>query len=78
MKNGLSRFIKGFSLIGCENVIVIENYCAMFIGMNNKELSFKVVFWVLWTALTAVFVCYIIHNAQWLIGDDAILIRHTG
>lgn len=50
----------------------------MFIGMNNKELSVKAVFWALWTALTAVCVYYIIHNAQWLIGDDAILIRHTG
>ena len=45
---------------------------------NNKELYIKLVFWTLWTALVAMCTYYIIHNAQWLIGDDAIVIRHTG
>lgn len=45
---------------------------------NNKELNIKLVFWTLWTILVAVCTYFIIHNAQWLIGDDAIVIRHTG
>ena len=45
---------------------------------NHKELYIKLVFWTLWTALVAMCTYYIIHNAQWLIGDDAIVIRHTG
>lgn len=32
----------------------------------------------MWTALMAICVFFIIHNAQWFIGDDAIVIRHTG
>lgn len=45
---------------------------------NNKELFVKLAFWTLWTALVAMCTYYIIHNAQWFIGDDAIVIRHTG
>ena len=46
--------------------------------MKNKDLFIKVLFWTLWTVIVTVCVYYIIHNAQWLIGDDAIVIRHTG
>jgi len=46
--------------------------------MKNKELYFKILFWTLWAVLVTVCVYYIVHNAQWLIGDDAIVIRHTG
>ena len=46
--------------------------------MKNKDLFIKVLFWTLWTVIVTVCVYYLIHNAQWLIGDDAIVIRHTG
>ena len=46
--------------------------------MKNKELLIKTGFWTIWTALVAVCVYYIVRNAQWFIGDDAIVIRHTG
>lgn len=46
--------------------------------IKSKELVVKSIAWTLWTALVAICVYYIIHNAQWLIGDDAIIIRHTG
>ena len=46
--------------------------------MKNKDLLIKTAFWTLWTVLVAVCVYYIVHNAQWFIGDDAIVIRHTG
>lgn len=46
--------------------------------MKDKELYIRVVFWSLWTSLVLLCVFYIIHNAHWFIGDDAIVIRHTG
>lgn len=46
--------------------------------MKNKELYIKAVFWTLWSALVITCVYYIVYNAQWFIGDDAIVIRHTG
>lgn len=46
--------------------------------MKNKELLIKTAFWTIWTALVAICVYYIVHNAQWLVRDDAIVISHTG
>lgn len=46
--------------------------------MKNKELYIKLVFWGLWVILVSICVFYIIYNAHWIIGDDAIIIRHTG
>lgn len=41
----------------------------------------KVCFWFMWIALAcllAICIYYQIHNAGWLIGDEAIVIKHTG
>lgn len=46
--------------------------------MKNKELCIKSWFWILWTSIVVICVYFIIHNAQWFVGDDAIVIRHTG
>jgi hypothetical protein len=46
--------------------------------MNKKELFIKTMFWTLWTVVVAVCAFFIVHNAQWGIGDDHIVIRHTG
>ena len=34
--------------------------------------------WIIWIALTTTLAFFILHNAQWLIGDDAIIIKKTG
>lgn len=46
--------------------------------MKNNEVIIKSVFWTLMVALVTLCVYYIVHNAQWFIGDDAVVIRHTG
>ena len=46
--------------------------------MKNKDLLIRIVFWSLWVVMVAYCVFFIVHNAQWLIGDDSIVIRNTG
>lgn len=48
--------------------------------MNNKNQStfIKIAFWTVLTVITMVGAFFIVYNAQWLIGDDYELIRHTG
>lgn len=45
---------------------------------NNKEITIKWAFWATWIAVVAGCGFFIVYNAHWLIGDDAIVIRHTG
>lgn len=44
--------------------------------MKNKVLL--TLFYVCATTLIIFFSFFILYNAEWLIGDDAIIIRHTG
>lgn len=44
--------------------------------MNEKLL--KSIFWGSITAFVGILAFFIVYNAQWLVGDDAIIIRHTG
>ena len=46
--------------------------------MKNKELYIKAIFWALWSVLVFICVFFIICNAQWLLGDDYMVIQHTG
>ena len=48
--------------------------------MNNKknEALIKTFFWTLWSIILMVCVYYIVKNAHWVIGDDAIVMEHTG
>ena len=46
--------------------------------MNKEKSTYKFIFWSLWIVLTLLCSYYIVYNAQWLIGDDAIVIRHIG
>ena len=46
--------------------------------MKSRDVYIKIAFWTFWTFIIVICVYYIIHNAQWFIGDDAIVIRHTG
>lgn len=34
--------------------------------------------WIIWLVATMILSYFIVHNAQWLIGDDAIIIKKTG
>ena len=45
---------------------------------DNKETIIKWSFWTIWLAFVIGCGFFIVYNAQWFIGDDAILIRHTG
>ncbi len=44
--------------------------------MNSK--FFKSTFYLCLTLFIGVLAFYIVYNSQWLVGDDAIIIRHTG
>ena len=46
--------------------------------MKNGKLIIKTLFWVGWAAVVSTCVFFIVYNAQYLIGDDYELIRHTG
>ena len=46
--------------------------------MKNKEIIIQVAYWMFWLIIVGICTFFIIFNAHWLIGDDAIVIRHTG
>ena len=43
-----------------------------------KENHLKFLFWTLWSVVVSICAYFIVHNAQWLIGDDALVMNHTG
>lgn len=47
-------------------------------AMNKNELLLKTIFWVLWAIVVSVCAFFIVYNAHWVIGDDAIIMSHTG
>ena len=44
----------------------------------DRSYSFKLIFWIVWTVIVLICAFYIVHKACWFIGDDAIVILHTG
>lgn len=44
----------------------------------DKESKIKLLYWSTWTLLVSICVFYIVHNACWVISDDAIVISRTG
>lgn len=44
----------------------------------KAEFFFKCLFWGVWAFVVGVCAYFIVHNAQWCIGDDAIIMNHTG
>ena len=48
--------------------------------MKNKttEVYIKAAFWTIWSFVLIICVLYIVKNAHWTIGDDAIVMEHTG
>ena len=45
---------------------------------NKNDLLIKTLFWTLWSMVLMACVYYIVKNAHWVIGDDAIVMNHTG
>lgn len=45
---------------------------------NQKNLLPQICFWGCLTALLAVCSYFLVHNAWWIIGDEAIVVSHTG
>lgn len=45
---------------------------------NKNEVLIKTIFWALWTIVLMVGAFFIVKNAHWVIGDDAIVMEHTG
>ena len=43
-----------------------------------KQFGLNNISWLVWLLTTLTLAFFIVHNAQWLIGDDAIIIRKTG
>lgn len=46
--------------------------------LNQKSLLPQICFWGSLTALLVICSCFLIHNAWWIIGDEAIVVSHTG
>lgn len=45
---------------------------------NKQELSFIIIFWAILAAFLAVCSYFMIHNAWWIVGDEAIVVEHVG
>ena len=39
---------------------------------------FRIAFWTLWSIIVGICAFFIVYKAQWGLGDDAIIMRHTG
>ena len=46
--------------------------------MLKRDNIIRIVFWAVWMAVVAVCAFFIVHRACWFIGDDAMVIKHTG
>lgn len=44
----------------------------------KMERSLKYAFWAIWALIVGTCACFIVFHAQWCIGDDAIIMNHTG
>jgi len=45
---------------------------------NKQEFSLKICFWTLMAAFLAIWSYFMIHNAWWIISDEAIVVKHVG
>ncbi len=44
----------------------------------ERHFSYKLLFWIIWIVIVLACAFYIVYKACWFIGDDAIVILHTG
>lgn len=48
------------------------------LNMNTESVLWKNVVYILFSIITIICAYFIVHNAQWLFGDDAIVMNYTG
>lgn len=46
--------------------------------MKNKDITIRIVYGLLWLIIVGICTFFIVYNAHWWIGDDAVVIKHTG